>query len=302
MATSRAIGRNVHFYVFSEPDEPLGGLRLNPSVTAKNFLYMLDILIVASGPYRVILRSAGVDLRPTDDALTPGDYDIRPYSRRTTIAITEEPCITRILSRSLTGRDDFFRARVRERDGKCVITGTVNGNAPLNIWRGFEAAHIFPLSSEEHWLQKGYLQWISNRKGDRDTGINSCQNGLLMRSDVHQGFDGFDFSINPDDGYKITCFDNNPSGIDGRMLDTICRESRGEEGARDELLRWHFRQAVLANMRGSGEPSFEMDFPPGSDMMGEILSGPEPGNRMEAELFSRLNGVLDSGAKSHIVT
>ncbi|KAK9326711.1 hypothetical protein V1520DRAFT_284739, partial [Lipomyces starkeyi] len=53
----------------------------------------------------------------------------------------------------------------------------------------------------------------------------------------------------------------------------------------------HFRQAVLANMRGAGEQSFEIDFPPGTDMMGEILSRPEPAKRMEAELFSRLNGV-----------
>ncbi|KAK9357635.1 hypothetical protein V1504DRAFT_398437, partial [Lipomyces starkeyi] len=60
---------------------------------------------------------------------------------------------------------------------------------------------------------------------------------------------------------------------------------------RDELLRWHFRQAVLANMRRAGEPLFEMDFPPGTDMMGKILSGPEPDKRMEAELFSRLNSV-----------
>ena len=43
----------------------------------------------------------------------------------------------------------------------------------------------------------------------------------------------------------------------------------------DQLLRWHFRQAVLANMRGAGEPIFEFDFPPGTDMMGEILGGPE---------------------------
>ncbi|KAF1809924.1 hypothetical protein P152DRAFT_516342 [Eremomyces bilateralis CBS 781.70] len=31
----------------------------------------------------------------------------------------------------------------------------------------------------------------------------------------------------------------------------------------DSLLRWHFRQAVLANMRDAGEPIFEHDFPPG---------------------------------------
>ena len=56
----------------------------------------------------------------------------------------------------------------------------------------------------------------------------------------------------------------------------------------DELLRWHFRQTVLANMRGAGEPVFEFDFPPGSDIVGEILSGPKAAERMEFELFNRL--------------
>jgi len=56
----------------------------------------------------------------------------------------------------------------------------------------------------------------------------------------------------------------------------------------DELLRWHFRQAVLANMRGSGEPAFESDFPPGSDMVGEIMAGPKAAERIEFELFQRL--------------
>ena len=41
-------------------------------------------------------------------------------------------------------------------------------------------------------------------------------------------------------------------------------------------------------MRGTGEPVFELDFPPGSDMMDEIISGPLAAERMELELFSRL--------------
>ena len=56
----------------------------------------------------------------------------------------------------------------------------------------------------------------------------------------------------------------------------------------DQLLRWHFRQAVLANMRGAGEPIFEHDFPPGSDIVGDILHGPKAAERMEFELFNRL--------------
>ncbi|KAK9368255.1 HNH endonuclease-domain-containing protein [Lipomyces kononenkoae] len=190
----------------------------------------------------------------------------------------------------------MFRARVRDRDRKCVISGTANIGAPRNDWRGFEAAHIFPISSEEHFVKKGLSNCITNRRlGSRETGINSCQNGLLMLSTIHQKFDGFDFSINPDDGYKITCFDGDPFRIDGNVLDPGCRESEGEEGVRDELLKWHFRQTVLANMRGAGEPSFEMDFPPGTDAVGEILSGPDGPKRMEAELFSRFGGARLDG-------
>ncbi|KAK9249678.1 hypothetical protein V1507DRAFT_500394 [Lipomyces tetrasporus] len=208
-------------------------MRLNPSVTQKNSLSMLGILISH-------IEKTGIDLMPTDDALKPGHYDIRPHSRKDTISITDEPCITRILSRTVTGSDDIFRARVRERDGKCVITGVVNTEISWNDWTGFEAAHIFPLSSEEYF------------------------NELLMLSNIHQKFDSFSFSINPDDGYKITCFDTDIFRIE---LDPICRDHNNEKGVRDELLKWHFRQAALANMRGAGEPIFEMDFPPGSKMI-----------------------------------
>jgi hypothetical protein len=41
-------------------------------------------------------------------------------------------------------------------------------------------------------------------------------------------------------------------------------------------------------MKGAGEPVFEHDFPPGSDMVGSILSGPKAAARMEFELFNRL--------------
>ena len=40
-------------------------------------------------------------------------------------------------------------------------------------------------------------------------------------------------------------------------------------------------------MRGAGEPIFECDYPPGSDIMGAIMSGPYA-ELMEFQLFSRL--------------
>ncbi|EQL34975.1 hypothetical protein BDBG_09369 [Blastomyces gilchristii SLH14081] len=43
----------------------------------------------------------------------------------------------------------------------------------------------------------------------------------------------------------------------------FCRDSNTDGHVSDELLRWHFRQSVLANMHGAGEPIFESDFPSG---------------------------------------
>jgi hypothetical protein len=46
-------------------------------------------------------------------------------------------------------------------------------------------------------------------------------------------------------------------------------------------------------MKGVGEPIFEHDFPPGSDIVGDILRGPRPAERMEFELFGRLAAQVD---------
>lgn len=91
---------------------------------------------------------------------------------------------------------------------------------------------------------------------------------------------------NNKDNYKIVCFTSDGDGIAGNYLDQ--RFIDDPRRPVDQLLRWHFRQAVFANMREAGEPIFECDFPPGSDIMGEITSGPYAAELMEFALFSRL--------------
>jgi hypothetical protein len=102
---------------------------------------------------------------------------------------------------------------------------------------------------------------------------------------------GFFFFSSPrlipsQDNYKIVRFRRNGKGIAGNHLDQRFLEDSSRPV--DQLLRWHFRQAVFANTRGTGEPVFECDFPPGSDIMGEIMSGPKAAELMEFELFNRL--------------
>jgi hypothetical protein len=69
--------------------------------------------------------------------------------------------------------------------------------APYNIWRGFEAAHIFPLAYEEHWRNNNFARWISIPPIAGGS-INSIQNGILLNCTIHQLFNSFAFSINPD--------------------------------------------------------------------------------------------------------
>ncbi len=64
-------------------------------------------------------------------------------------------------------------------------------------WSGLDAAHIFPLAYERHWIQDNYGCWITIPPDD-GASINSVQNGLLLRSDLHADFDNYFVSINPD--------------------------------------------------------------------------------------------------------
>ena len=81
-------------------------------------------------------------------------------------------------------------------------------------------------------------------------------------------------------------FVNDGKGIAGKYLDQELLND--PQRPVDQLLRWHFRQAVFVNMKGAGEPVFEHDFLPRSDIIGQILHGLKAAKRMEFELFDWL--------------
>ncbi|CUS10099.1 unnamed protein product, partial [Tuber aestivum] len=95
-------------------------------------------------------------------------------------------------------------------------------------------------------------------------------------------------TVNRDNNYKIVVFDMDIRGLDGRILDPVCRNPDDPHCVSDKLLRWHFHQSILANVRGTGHPICEHDFPPGHDMVGEIRDGPYGQERFELEIASRL--------------
>ncbi|KAL6243151.1 hypothetical protein RBB50_009702 [Rhinocladiella similis] len=284
---TRSDGRDVHIYDLHDPSTELGGLLLLPGVTNKNFYSMVEIIILFEGPFDLQDENE-VTIQRDNSPLRPGNYFVKstqPFS------LNDELCLLRTISQSSGSRVVSFAQSVRERDRQCLISGSrVPSHKGIDFFNGFQAAHIFPLAYEGHWIEQGFSRWITIQP-PKGGSINSVQNGILLLSHFHQLFDLYNISINPDDDYKIVAFAPTAHQIEGKHLDR--QLFTRPDAPADQLLRWHFRQAVLTNMRGAGEPVFEHDFPPGSDMIGDILQGPKAGERMEFELFSRFGSQME---------
>ncbi|KAG0634852.1 hypothetical protein HOY80DRAFT_1012256 [Tuber brumale] len=248
MSLSRSLPRNVLFYDARNPGEAVGGLVQNGSITEANFLDILGILLVVDGHSVLVVERISLHIvSGMDTPLQAGAYGIY--------------C------------DERFRHEIRNRDRKCVLSGVTNTEILIeaNNWVAFQAAHIFPVEHESLWIRFNYGRWITDTDDTRSSKINSCQNWFLLDATMHLKFDQYLVSVNPDDNYKIVVFDPDIRGLDGRILDPVCRNPADPYRVSDQLLRWHFRQSVLANMRGAGERIFTHDSPPDIDMAG----GPE---------------------------
>ena len=104
-----------------------------------------------------------------------------------------------MISQQTGNRTQSFCDAIRSRDLQCVITGQRPPRAASGNWSGLQAAHIFPLAYEGLWNQLNYLSLITIPPASAVAGsINSVQNGLLLRNDIHHLFNCYDFSINPD--------------------------------------------------------------------------------------------------------
>lgn len=202
--SNRSAFRDLHIYDSKQPETELGGLCVAGGVTNKIFFSMLEIVFILDSEFR-LLDERGRRLEPNGDPLQPGKYYVDGafvldnqlacllMKKTGDFAVNDEPVLTRTISKQSGSRHESFCTAVRERDGRCLITG----RRPVShdMWLGLEAAHIFPLAYYDHWMQHNYDRWITLHAG---LPINSVQNGLLLRSDIHQMFDGYLFAVNPD--------------------------------------------------------------------------------------------------------
>lgn len=207
--SARCLWRDVHVYDAATQNY-LGGVCQAASITCTTFNRMLHILLVTTDDFSIRQKSTGNIVTPSKDLIIPKIMRLSvrvkfSYMSPTfpltfhldAIGVTEEPWY--FPSFSSPGYKSDFRDGVSERDGKCMITGGGDLLAKSRIWAQLRAAHVFPLECEDLWDKLGYSKWVTNMDGSTGVSkINSIQNGLLMRRDLHSLFNQYLFSINPD--------------------------------------------------------------------------------------------------------
>ncbi|KAI9767195.1 MAG: hypothetical protein M1840_005794 [Geoglossum simile] len=304
---SRAtVRRNVHF-LNGENNEILGFWQ-NGSVSWSQIAEWMHIVIILPFTQYAVFRclesgnpenpatnhGPSVNLSGNNNAVHPGYYVVLSANGEPLdIPITEERAIPRSMSYNLSNPDPriaVFRRRVRERDNCCVVTGT---RAPPDRYTGFEAAHIFPVAHLDLWCSGQWSQRIEDDFHDvGDSKIHSVQNGILLASHVHAYFDKYEIAINPDDNFKITSFVEEYFGFDGRYM-VLSNYPQHYQPLRS-LLKYHFRMAVLCNMKARGpEYDWDEDIPPGMDPVAEISNSKEGKLRFELVMAERLNHLVD---------
>lgn len=101
------------------------------------------------------------------------------------------------------------------------------------------------------WANRGFADLITDTYESIGPGkIDSIQNGILLRTDFHEAFDAFLFAVNPDENYTIIDFTKG-----GCYRKCLNMKINGEVGERplDQLLRFHFFQAILTNIKGAAD-------------------------------------------------
>jgi len=202
---------DTFFYVSNKPDKPVASLWAAKGISNINLHAMLEMICCFTDDYDLydkeeeLLERDGVQLQSGNyyivtngmlfSALAIGSNSQQVGS----ISITDETPLRRSNFTETGPRHVSFRHAVRERDMSCVVTGRLAPLAQYGWWLHFEASHIFPLAYQGQWNDYNYDTLITFPPANPSHGnINSVQNGLLLSTEIHDAFDSYSFSINPD--------------------------------------------------------------------------------------------------------
>ncbi|KAG0639262.1 hypothetical protein HOY80DRAFT_1045733 [Tuber brumale] len=191
----RSALRNTYIYASKNRTAVLGGLWATNSVTNADLYSMVENFCSMSNPFYLHDDSERVIAR-NGQQLRPGNYYIVTDGP---IVVTDEFPLNRLISLQTGTRVGSFRSSARERNQRCILSGEPATLGHAGRWRGFEAAHIFPLAYLGKWNDYNYDSIIDFPPAIASHGpMNSIQNGILLTRVMHAFFDAYEVAINPD--------------------------------------------------------------------------------------------------------
>lgn len=157
----------------------------------------------------------------------------------------DDPSTVSHSSRS-SANQSRFRLYVLFRDGRCLASQSQDP-------RAVTAAHIVPVS-----LGQDYLDGIT--RIPNTVGLYSVTNGLTLRKDLHSTFDSYEWGIFVVEGlHTIHVFGDSNHDLHGQVIDYS--RSNASQLPNAELLMWHYKQCLLARIRGFYvSPAEDRDF------------------------------------------
>jgi len=147
-------------------------------------------------------------------------------------------------------------------------------------------------------LIKGYPSRIMDPASLAELGgptkIDSVQNVILLRSDLHDAWANYKFGVFPDYGHVVIPFVPGYDDIAGKVLKLDHIKDRNLCPL-DDLFRDHFRQGMLKNMKGVGEPDWDYEDALGGRMVDlsrqDIWGGKLGQEHLEFEMAHRLHSL-----------
>lgn len=257
--------RNVTFSFSQERGKIQGGLHVGPGTTNADLVQMIDIAFKPAGEISIRHRDSLFPVSPNDRPVKLGHYILSPVKDGDLLSVNDEPFLVRPppIAPFVTANSavEHFQSLVKDRDQKCVISGETSELADADDSDeepDLHTAHIFPVAWNNLLSTHVPDYAITYKHPDDSSGVNSPQNGLLMKSEIHPLWNAYFISVNPTTN-KVISFSERTDQYDGRMLDPACRQKSSPYYVPDELLKWHFKQCVLSRMRGPVEPTYHQN-------------------------------------------
>ncbi|KAF8723794.1 hypothetical protein AX14_009187 [Amanita brunnescens Koide BX004] len=215
------------------------------------------------------LGRRGALFPPNHECPDPGTYIVlRPEGSPILVGLT--PVSARIRHPTVSNTRSAilaYQERTRNCDHCCLISREY---VVRHDYSRFKATQIFSPVHEVDWVNKGYPNLITDSAPLLDLGgstkIDSIQNAIFLRGDLHNAWDSYMFAVHPDRGHVVIPFVPGLETIAGKVL-KLDHITDPNLRPLDKLFRDHFLQCVLKNMKGVGEPVWDFEEALGDGMI-----------------------------------